>query len=134
MIVRCISKIKSDPLFKNSIDLSKQDFHLTIGKYYLVYGIQFYADGSRSIDYVSDSDNLAQAPLEFFEVIDNKVSKYWQLKIWSSNDVTLWPPIFYQEYFHDDLSEAVDDVVIGFKELKELLEEEQDFKQVQRWE
>ncbi|CAM3723034.1 hypothetical protein POKO110462_17115 [Pontibacter korlensis] len=136
MIVRCISNIKNDSLLNSSdlIQSINQDYHVTIGKLYLVYGVQINADGSRYIDYFSDSGNLAQAPLEFFDVIDGKVSKYWQLKIWSSNDVTLWPAIFYQDYFHDDLSEAVEEVVKGFEEIKNLLEEEQNFKQAPFWE
>jgi hypothetical protein len=131
MIVKCITKTESEDLINRNKTVieSNRDYHVTIGRSYLVYGLQFNADGSRYIDYFSDSGNLAQAPFDFFKVQDGKISMYWQLKVWENNDITLWPSLFYQEFFHDDLSEAVEEVVKDFKELTRLLEEEQSFNQ-----
>jgi hypothetical protein len=127
MIVECINKKQ---LINFSDKVVQREYNVTIGRQYLVYGLQFNEDGSKYIEHLSDSGNLSEAPIELFKIIDGKVSKYWQMKIWEDGNVTMWPPSFYKEYFHDDLSEGIEENVQDFIALTKLLEEEQEFKQV----
>jgi hypothetical protein len=122
MIVECIDKKQ---LINFSDKAVQKDFNITIGRLYLVYGIQFNGDGTTYIEHLSDSGNLSEAPLKLFKIKDGQVSKYWQMKTWVDENITLWPSLFYKEYFHDDLSEGMDDNIQNFNNLTKQLEEEE---------
>jgi hypothetical protein len=127
MIVECINKKQ---LINFSDKVVQREYNVTIGRQYLVYGLQFNKDGSTYIEHLSDSGNLSEAPLDLFKIKDGKVSQYWQMKIWEDGNITIWPPSFYKEYYHDDLSEGIEENVQDFASITKLLEEEQRFKQV----
>lgn len=127
MIVECIDKKQ---LIRFPDKVIQRDYNITVGRLYLVYGLQVKGDASIHIEYLSDSGNLSEAPLELFKIKDGRVSRYWQVKVWGDGNLTIWPELFYKEYFHDDLSEGIEENVQAFIELKKLLEEEQKFKQV----
>jgi len=68
---------------------------------------------------------MTSAPLYLFEVIDDTPSKYWHIKFYKErNSLRMWPKSFYQDYYHDDLSEGFPDIVYDFKQVCELLENE----------
>ena len=68
---------------------------------------------------------ITSAPLCLFEVVDPRPSRYWELRAPEGATVaTLWPPSFYREYYHDDLSEDVPEVVADFERVVKLLEDE----------
>lgn len=54
-------------------------FHLTFGKDYIVYGIEYVKDGSVNFLIVDDTEvyypNIY--PAEFFDIKDNRLSKHW---------------------------------------------------------
>jgi hypothetical protein len=127
MIVECIGK---KPLISFPDKVIQRDYNVTVGRLYLVYGLQVNEDRSIYIEHLPDSGNLSEAPLELFKVKDSKISRNWQVKVWEDGSLTMWPALFYKEYFHDDLSEGIEENVELFIELKKLLEEEQDFKQM----
>jgi hypothetical protein len=61
-----------------------------------------------------------------FEVIDDRLSRYWKIQKYDDYHITLWPKEFYQEYFHDDLSNGIPEVVDIYNSLAERLEKEFD--------
>ncbi|GAB3412993.1 hypothetical protein GCM10027361_24230 [Erwinia aphidicola] len=66
------------------------------------------------------------APLCLFEVVDDRPSKYWKIKKRGDNGVTLWPEELYREYFQDDLTDGVPEIVEIYNAVVERLEKEFD--------
>lgn len=66
------------------------------------------------------------APLCLFEIVDDRPSKYWKIHKHSDDEISLWPEEFYQEYFHDDLTDGVPEVVKIYNRVVERLENEFD--------
>ncbi len=46
------------------------------------------------------------------------------MKMWEDGAITLWPPSFYKEFYHDHLSEGVPEVVHDFERIYSLLSAE----------
>ncbi|TCV90940.1 hypothetical protein [Biostraticola tofi] len=64
------------------------------------------------------------APMCLFNIVDDRLSSYWKLRKRSEHGISFWPEEFYQEYFHDDLSDGVPEVVDIYKQVIKKLEEE----------
>ena len=47
------------------------------------------------------------------------MSKFWELRKFPSGNIAIWPPTLYREFYHDDLSEDIIEVVEDFKRVKE---------------
>lgn len=129
MVIKCIS-IKPSSSQKELLPQAylNSDFHITNDKEYIVLGISFMLDSSvgrfSMVEIVNDYGHLASVPLFLFEIINSNVSKYWEIKIFNEFIIALWPEPFYKEYFHDDLSENIEEVVNDFNRIKLLLEDE----------
>jgi hypothetical protein len=126
MRVRCIALIPNE---RQALQLRKnythgrQEFHIILGKEYIVFGIRILG-GAPWVDIVTDSGYLYPVPLCLFEITDGRVSQYWELHFYEDGDLTLWPPSFYKEYYHDDLIEGVYEVVEDFDRVRTLIEAE----------
>jgi hypothetical protein len=131
MIVKCVSQYPTEDqldylgpkFFKN------QAFHITIGKEYIVLGLSVSVEPDPSgrgvaVEIVTDYGHLGGTPLCLFQIVDGTASRYWEVKVREDGIVTLWPTSFYREYFHDDLSESVPDVVEEFQRVRDLIEAE----------
>ena len=98
-----------------------QAFYVTPGGEYTVYDIIFTTGQAGShgtgtwIEMVSDYGHLRNAPLLLFEIVDGRVSRYWERRTWPHGEVTFRPASLYREYYHDDLSEGVPEVVADFQ-------------------
>ncbi|WP_261422430.1 hypothetical protein [Serratia quinivorans] len=66
------------------------------------------------------------APACLFEVVDDRPSTYWKIKSLSEYELALWPEELYQEYFQDDLTDGVPEVVEIYRRVVEKLEKEFD--------
>lgn len=66
------------------------------------------------------------APVCLFKIVDERPSLYWKIKQLSEYEISLWPEEFYQEYFQDDLTDGVPEVVEIYKSVVERLEKEFD--------
>lgn len=106
-----------------------QDFHLSEGKEYLVVGLQF-AVGSNIhgtgtwLHLVNDNGHLSWAPLSLFDVLDPRVSRLWEIRQPDATVVTMWPPLLYREFFHEDLADADPNATGAFADLMRALETE----------
>jgi hypothetical protein len=129
--VKCIADYPSDEDIQRlgKSFYRKQSFHVTIGREYIVFGMEFYEDSIVRgtgvwISFVSDYASLTSAPLCMFEIIDARASRFWECRQLAERIVVLWPDAFFTEYFHDDLGEGVDAAVEEFKRVRSLIEGE----------
>jgi len=126
MKVRCIALLPNEnqaqQLSKN-YSHGRQEFHLVLGEEYVVFGLSILG-GAAWVDLVTDSEYPVPVPLCLFEITDGRVSQYWEARFYEDGDLTLWPPSFYKEYYHDDLSEGVSEVVEDFKRVRAFIEAE----------
>jgi hypothetical protein len=127
MRVRCISTYPSEEQIQR---LGKrfyrnQDFHIASGKEYVVFGLEFSLDSNiPSVSLVGEYDKLRDAPLCLFEIIDARVSRYWEVRASGNGVLVFWPHSFFREYYHDDLSELVPEVVADFERVRAMMEAE----------
>jgi hypothetical protein len=131
MKVRCISTYPNEeqlrrlgPHFNR-----RQTFGVSVGTEYLVLGIAVILESSSYgtgfyVNIQEDNGHFVHVPLCLCEITDGRLSKHWRAKVWEDGEVTLWPPSFYREYYVDDLSEGVSDVVADFRRVRRLLEAE----------
>jgi hypothetical protein len=130
MIIRCISSEPSEEqarklgVGKNYFP-GRQEFGLIIGEDYLVFGLTM-VDGEPWADILlSPVDYLHSVPLCLFEIIDKRVSKYWEIGLGPKGNLIIRPSsILNQPYYFDDLSNSVPDVVDDFQRLRGLLDAE----------
>ncbi|OFX44941.1 MAG: hypothetical protein A2W95_08190 [Bacteroidetes bacterium GWA2_40_14] len=101
MKVKCIktSLAKSN----NYIVNNKMDEYLLVGSLFWVFGMRFLK-GIVYI-YIFNSEHLFEVPIELFEVVDNKLSNEWRVKICNNDEITLWPDLFYKEGFIENFAE-----------------------------
>ena len=133
MKVKCVSNIIDNDFAEQKGMISPQPIYsgsLTIGKLYTVLGMFFapqlmdYFAGQPAVEIKDDVGNLSSCPLFMFEVVEQTPSKYWKIKYSESGNLTLYPESFYQEYYHDDLSEGIPEVEADFVMVCETLEKE----------
>jgi hypothetical protein len=92
------------------------------GREYVVLGLAFFShsNGFGTGTYVhlkGDTDDLSWAPIFLFEVVDGSASAHWETRVQEDGTVTLYPPCFYDEYFHFDLSEDEPGAVRCFQDV-----------------
>ena len=98
---------------------------ITIGKTYIVLGLNFYSENGTYfrgtvIDFIDDQGQYAWTTLAYFEIVDPRVSIFWRAKVGLTH-FSLWPAEFHREFFHDDLSDGVPEVVAMFNRAVERL-------------
>lgn len=115
---------------KQALDIAQDNdfkYPFEVGQTYTVLGI---SGGTSS----NISNTLLEmpyfyifpTPLCLFQIIDDRPSQYWKIQKHGDSRLTLWPEEFYQEYFHDDLSNGFPEVVEIYKRVVEKLEKEFD--------
>lgn len=109
---------------------------LTVGKEYLVYGLEFVidSDGGDSgthVMLVPDVGYLVSFRLDYFSISDPRASKHWQVRQWGPTRTTLFPPSFYREGYlekycaQDEFAPSeIRDVLDDFEKVSQLLTRE----------
>jgi len=69
-------------------------------------------------------DRFGQAPLAIFEIIDHRLSKYWQAHTLPNGTLSLAPPSFNRDFYVEDYYEGVPEIVEDFNGVCSLLEAE----------
>lgn len=129
MRIKCIAELPDDEQTKllgigKHYHPGQMEFGVKAGHEYIVFGITFLS-GAPWVDILSQSRTYVYSvPLCLFNVVDGSVSKYWVAKVDQNGNFFLWPPSFYQPYYHDDLSEGVPEVVEDFQRVRQLIIEE----------
>jgi hypothetical protein len=101
MKIKCIKASVDDP----NKDITNGDMreYLIIGTLFFAFGIRFFK--SITYVYIFDGNHLFEVPIELFEVVDNKVSNEWSIRVWENGEITLWPDLFYQDGFLENFAE-----------------------------
>lgn len=132
MKIKCIATSLTEQKqdISESNALEQKEWHVELGKEYLVFGMSVVDSflGNKNCVLVeiitSPLGYISSTPLSLFEILDSRVSKYWEYRKSNLEGITFWPSLFYQDFFHDDLSDGEPDVVAQFRKLKTLLEAE----------
>ena len=130
MKIRCIANTGAslpenylDPYGDFTKDL---EFALTIGKEYVVYA--FYERQGQVWYYIADDHYMyypMQNPAPLFEVVDDRLSKYWRFKLWENNLLEVaFPQWFTDYYFYDKLTDQEPAEVDLFKRIKAVMDRE----------
>jgi hypothetical protein len=133
MKVKCISQTLSEEQ-RIALGVSspgRPKYNITIGATYTVLAITIAFESSISgscplLDIVTDGSGIVPAPIPMclFEILDGRVSKYWEAKKIDEFSMTIWPSEFYAEYFHDRLSDGDPDAYRIMQSVRKKLEEE----------
>jgi len=126
------TEVTDELIKKLDLDENVQCFHYTItkGKEYVVLALSYAPSLNLNSEYPviqikDDSGYLYSHPLFLFNIVDDRVSKYWHIRFDRTDGwLKMWPESFYQEYYHDDLSNDVIEIEKDFKRVSKLLEEE----------
>jgi hypothetical protein len=133
MIVKCISTYPTEAQIEMLGPGFRRDrsFGVVAGREYLVSAMTIEVlrgtMGSGAwVDVLMEPDipTLIPVPLCLFEIVDPRVSRYWEVRVSDEGRVRLWPPSFYREYYHDDLSDRDPETVKDFWRVHALLEAE----------
>jgi hypothetical protein len=126
MKVKCILDSINDELAE-SVGLSgnRPDYYRSIskGQEYVVLGLSYdpslvaYYGGKPVIEIKDNSGRLTAVPIFLFEIIDSVPSKHWQIRYSENGSLTMYPESFYKDFYHDDLSEGIPEIVDNFKEV-----------------
>ena len=100
MKVECIKLVVDKIDYGINEDMAE---YLSIGDVFWVYGLRFSEE--RTYFYIYNGEHIFEVPLELFKIIDNKVSGEWRMFLWSNEDITLWPELFYEEDFLENFAE-----------------------------
>lgn len=114
---------------KKVLDITEENdfkYPFEVGKTYTVLGISNRVGSDATTMLEMPYFYAFPAPLCLFEIVDDRPSSYWKIKKLSEYEISLWPEEFYQEYFHDDLSDGVPGVVAIYKQIVERIEKEFD--------
>lgn len=129
MLIKCKALLPNDDQ-ANNLGVGKHYFPgqmvfgLKIDQEYIVYCVSILG-GAPWVDIISESGLYCYSvPLCLFDIIDNRVSRYWKIQICDDGDILFWPKSFYKPYYHDDLSEGIPEVVADFLKVKKLIDEE----------
>lgn len=132
MKVRCVTHVPSaEQLRDYGFDSRYQHrFDVTKGKEYTVLGLTTMVESPAlgagvHLDIIDDFDRWALSPLLLFEVVDPRPSRHWiARKVGSEAGLALWPESFFQEAYHDRLTDGVPEIVADFRRVRHLLENE----------
>lgn len=131
MTGKCVAiSIRSE--LRESSSMSKHvnpEYQISIGKEYTVLGVTFLARspvyGSMTILMVQDdAGRCIDVPSPLMEIVDPRPSQYWRARGFDDASFMLWPEEFYEDFFYDNLSEGVPEVVRTYKQVVRRLDAE----------
>lgn len=130
MKIRCIANTGTS-LPENYLDpavnrTTETVFRLTVGKEYVVYAID---EAEGNVWYYICDDNFIYYPQKhcapLFEVVDDRVSKYWRVKLWENGLLEIAFPHWLKDtYFYEKLTDREPAEVDLFKRIKALMDME----------
>jgi len=107
-------------------------FELTIGQEYTVLGINCLSTSriNKGTAFLlrDDIGRCSFVPICLLEVSNPSPSKFWVARIDNEFDFCLWPKEFCIEYFLDDLTNGIPEVVAAFDQVCRELDAENEFQ------
>lgn len=122
MKVRCISRALDAGQCSKLRVTNSIEYQLVIGNTYLVLALTMMTDGEPhggGVHYqiLNDYGAIRSIPSVLFEIEDPRCSRFWNAQAHEDGSLLLWPEEFFTKYFHDDLSEGVQETVKVFAEV-----------------
>src|SRR4028118_446267 len=130
MKIRCIANTGAnlpESYFLPHLGYKKEsEFQLSVGKEYIVYAL--YEWEGKIWYYICDERYTyypIHNPAPLFEVVDNRISKYWRFKLAPNGLLTLaFEQWFSDPYFYDKLTDQEEQAVLIFEHVKDLIDAE----------
>ena len=130
MKIRCIANTGADlpeSYFLPHLSYKKEtEFQLRVGKEYIVYAL--YEWEGKIWYYICDERYTyypIHNPAPLFEVVNDRISKYWRFKLAPNGLLTLaFEQWFSEPYFYDKLTDQEEQAVLIFEQVKELMDAE----------
>ena len=130
MKIRCIANTGAnlpESYFLPHLGYKKEsEFQLSVGKEYIVYAL--YEWEGKIWYYICDERYTyypIHNPAPLFEVVDNRISKYWRFKLAPNGLLTLaFEQWFSDPYFYDNLTDQEEQAVLIFEQIKDLIDAE----------
>lgn len=120
MKVRCISTEPTreqaeqlGPYFRSGVT----KYPVDIGVEYLALGVGSW-DGIAWVELAMPTEVVVSVPLFLFEITDPRPSALWEVRIHKDGALTLWPRAFYEEFFHDRLSDGDPEMVAALRHIQ----------------
>jgi hypothetical protein len=126
MRVKCIALQPSKEqqrLLGSRFIAGRTRYPIDLGGEYTVLGVGFW-DEVTWFDIAASPRALVSLPAFLFEITNPKPSRHWEARLHKDGSFMLWPPSFYHQHYHDDVSEGVSEAVDDFQHLRQLLEDE----------
>lgn len=126
MRVRCLAETPNEDQVRQlaaRYRVGKTVYPVVFGQEYMVLGLGVW-DGVTWIEIELSTEVVVSVPLFLFEIVDARPSRLWQVRVHDDGALTLWPPAFYEQTFHDRLSDGSQKAVRDFRRLKRGIEEE----------
>ncbi len=99
------------------------EYPVELGRVYLVMGVGFW-DGVSWFEIAASPRTLVSVPSFLFEIVSARASRHWEARTHPDGALTLWPASFYHQYYHDHVSEGVEEATQDFRHVSALLERE----------
>lgn len=133
MIVKCISTYPTEAQIQTlGLRFSRShSYGVVPGREYLVLALIIDAAAESNgrgawlgILMEPEIPTVIEVPICLFEIVDPRVSRYWEIRVSDKGVVRFWPPSFYREYYHDDLSDRDPETVKDFWRVCAMIEAE----------
>lgn len=131
MKVRCISRSLNEEQCSKLRVINPPEYQIVIGGTYLVLGLTMMTDsephgGGVHYQILNDYGAIRSIPSLLFEIVDSRCSQFWNAQAHEDGSLMMWPREFFTRYFHDDLSEGIQEIVEIFKDVVKRLSTEFD--------
>jgi hypothetical protein len=102
---------------------------IVVGSEYVVLGItcgpKSEAFGSSPTVLIRDErGGCAFVHLALFEITEDSASRFWKVVSTKNGTLKIWPKSFFKQYYHDDLSEGVPEIVEDFRKVADMIKSE----------
>ena len=130
MKIRCIANKGTElpEIYLNPpLDITKEtEFKLIIGKEYIVYAI---SEWQGNLSYCICDERFTYYPIHnpapLFEIVDARYSRYWQVQLATNGLLEIaFEHWFDLPNFYDKLTDGVEEAVLIFDKIKELMDAE----------
>ena len=93
-----------------ALDVKTYRYNVVPGKIYVALGVSFVRDSSAFgttvlLEIFDETEYLMSIPSELFEIIDARVSRFWHARDYGLGVFAVWPPLFFEESFHEKLAD-----------------------------
>lgn len=101
----------------------RNEYDLVVGQEYVAMGLSFI-NAHVIVEVATQGGFLMPVPLRAFAIVSGRPSAHWEARVESEENFRLWPPAFYEPFFHSDLADREPTIVAEFNALRRLIEEE----------